>query len=144
MRPKIFDLLFKDDRMFVLEVCLVTTRSLTSSAPEKQEWAVITRRNVPGHPPHRSDTFSTRPEAIEYYKKVVVETPRVSLGNKSPVPPPTIEAYTSWLSAENLMTQFSIQALPSNPMTDFAFDADAVSQRSVSCCVRTPRGSTRR
>jgi len=102
MRPKIFDLLFKDDRMFVLEVCPVTTRSLTSSAPEKQEWAVITRRNVPGYPPHRSDTFPNRGEAIDYYKKVVIETPRVSLGNKSPVPPPTLEAYTSWLVTENL------------------------------------------
>ncbi len=88
--------------MFVLEVCPVTTRSLTVNASQKQEWAVITRRNVPGYPPHRSDTFSTRAEAVEYYKKVVVETPRVSLGNKSPVPPPTLEAYTSWLMTENL------------------------------------------
>ena len=102
MRPKIFDLLFKDDRMFVLEVSPVTTRSLTSSAPEKHEWAVITRRNVPGYPPHRSDTFPSRTEAVEYYKNVVVETPRVSLGNKAPAPPPTPEAYTSWLIAENL------------------------------------------
>ena len=102
MRPKIFDLLFNDDRMFVLEVCPVTTQALTSSAPEKQEWAVITRRNVPGYPPHRSDTFSTRAEAIEYYKRVVVETPRVSLGNKSPDPSPTLDAHTSWLLAENL------------------------------------------
>jgi len=102
MRPKILDLLFKDDRMFVLEVCPVTTRNLTSSATEKQEWAVITRRNVPGYPPHRSDTFSTKAEAIEYFKKVVVETPRISLGNKSPVPPPDLETYKSWLIAENL------------------------------------------
>lgn len=102
MRPKILDLLFKDDRMFVLEVCPVTTRDLMSNTPEKQQWAVITRRNVPGYPPYRSDSFSTRAEAIEYYKKVVVETPRVSLGKKSPVPPPTLEAYTSWLVAENL------------------------------------------
>lgn len=80
--------------MFVLEVCPVTTRSLTVNASQKQEWAVITRRNVPGYPPHRSDTFSTRAEAVE--------TPRVSLGNKSPVPPPTLEAYTSWLMTENL------------------------------------------
>jgi len=102
MRPKIFDLLLKDDRMFVLEVCPVTTRSLTSNEPEKQEWAVIIRRNVPGYPPHRSDDFPTKAEAIEYYKKVVIETPRVSLGNKSPVPPPTVEAYISWLVTENL------------------------------------------
>jgi len=27
---------------------------------------------------------------------------------------------------------------------NFAFEADAVKRRAVSCCVRTPRGSTRR
>jgi hypothetical protein len=34
MRPRIFDLLFKDDRMFVLEVSLITKSVLTSAAPE--------------------------------------------------------------------------------------------------------------
>ena len=37
MRPKIFDLLFKDDRMFVLEVRPVTTSPLTSSDIPKKE-----------------------------------------------------------------------------------------------------------
>ena len=102
MRPKIFDMLFRDDRMFVLEVSPVTTRELTSSEPEKRQWAVITRRNVPGYPPFRSDSFLTRAEAIEYYKLIVVETPRVSLGNQSPNPPPSLDDYQSWLLAENL------------------------------------------
>lgn len=102
MRPKILDVIFKDDRMFVLEVAPVTTRVLTSTAPEKLAWAVITRRNVPGYPPQRTDNFPTKAEAVDYYKKVVVETPRVSLGNKSPEPTPTLEQYTSWLLAENL------------------------------------------
>lgn len=115
VNPKIVDLLFKDDRMFVLEVIPVTTRSLTSSASEKQEWAVITRRNVPGYPLHRSDTFPSRTEAIEYYKKVVVETPRVSLGNKSPVPPPSLEAYVSWLVAENVYDPLLNPNVPVKP-----------------------------
>jgi hypothetical protein len=102
VRPKIFDLLFKDDRMFVLEVSAVTTRSLTSSAPEKSEWAVITRRNVTGYPPFRTDSFPTQAEAVQYYKKIVVETPRVSLGNKAPTRPPSLEEYTAWLVAEKL------------------------------------------
>lgn len=101
--------------MFVLEICPVTMRSLTSSAPEMQEWAVITRRNVPGYPPHRSDTFSSRAEAVEYYKKVVVETPRVSLGNKPPDPLPTLDAYTSWLLAENLYDPILNQSAPVKP-----------------------------
>lgn len=29
-------------------------------------------------------------------------------------------------------------------MSNYAFEADAVRQRTVSCCVRAPRGSTRR
>ena len=43
-----------------------------------------------------------RAEARLGYKKVVVETPRVSLGNKSPEPTPTLDQYTSWLVAEYL------------------------------------------
>jgi hypothetical protein len=102
VRPKILDLLFKDDRMFVLEVCPVKINTLTSSELPKEEWAVITRRNVPGYPPHRSDTFPTRTDAVEFYKQVVVTTPRVSLGNKPLDPPPTVDNYTGWLIDEGL------------------------------------------
>ncbi len=35
MEPKI---LFRDDRMFVLEVAPVTSRELTSNKPPKEEW----------------------------------------------------------------------------------------------------------
>ncbi len=102
MRPKIFEVLFNDDRMFVLEVCPVKTQLLNSSMSNKREWTVITRRNVLGYPPHRSDTFQSKTEAIEYYKKVVVDTPRVSLGNNSPLPPPTLVEYKAWLKDENI------------------------------------------
>ena len=102
MRPLILDLLFKDDRMFVLEVTPVTTRSLTSSATEKREWAVVTRRNVAGYPPFRSDSFPSRDQALAYFNRIVVETPRVSLGNKSPDSPPSLEDYAAWLKSENL------------------------------------------
>ena len=93
--------LFHDDRMFLLEVTPVTTRSLTTHSEEKKEWSVITRRNVPGYPPFRADRFSTKSEAIDYYKKAVVETPRVSLEKSPPDPKPSLEEYASWLKAEN-------------------------------------------
>jgi hypothetical protein len=102
MRPLIFDLLFKDDRMFVLELGRGTTRSLTSSEPAKQVWFVCTRRNVPGYPPTRSDSFVSRAEAITYYNQVVVATPRVSLGKRSPNPTPSLDDYKLWLKAEGL------------------------------------------
>jgi hypothetical protein len=114
MRPIIFDLLFKDDRMFVLEVRPVKTSILTSSDPPKEQWGVITRRNVPGYPPHRTDNFPTRSEAAIFYKKVVVETPRVSLGNKSPDPLPTIEEYTRWLLDEGLYDPLLNPSAPLN------------------------------
>jgi len=98
----IFDLLFKDDRMFVLELRPVTTSALLSSDPPKQQWGVITRRNVPGYPLYRCDNFPSRDEAINFYKQVAVETPRVSLGNKSPDTLPTIEEYTSWVKEQGL------------------------------------------
>ena len=112
MRPLIFDLLFHDDRMFVLEISPIESRDATSTVlnlsgdtsrtSQSKEWAVVTRRNVPGYPPHRVDPFPTKAEAVAYYKHVVVETPRKSLGEKSPDPPPTLEAYTAWLVAEDL------------------------------------------
>ena len=102
MRPLIFDMLFHDDRMFVMEISPVTTRSLTSAAPEKRELAVITRRNVPGYPPFRSDSFPTKEAALAYYHKIVVETPRTSLGSQSPTPAPSLQRYTSWLVSEGL------------------------------------------
>ncbi len=102
MRPKIFDMLFHDDRMFVLELTPVTTTSLTSDEPERNEWGVITRRNVPGYPPFRSDTFATREEAIAFYRKTVVSTPRVSLDNQSPTPEPILDEYKEWLVTEGL------------------------------------------
>jgi len=109
MRPLIFDLLFHDDRMFVLEVTAVEASDNESvvMAPElgpeaTKEWAVVTRRNVPGYPPIRVDRFPTQDQAVEFYKKTVVSTPRKSLGEKSPEPLPTLRQYTDWLVAKNL------------------------------------------
>jgi hypothetical protein len=112
VRPLIFNMLFHDDRMFVLEICPVESRDAASTvldtsgrtarASQSKEWAVVTRRNVPGYPPHRVDHFPTRDEAFAYYKRVVVQTPRKSLGEKSPDPTPTLEAYTAWLAEQDL------------------------------------------
>ncbi|MCF8239741.1 MAG: hypothetical protein K9J16_00035 [Melioribacteraceae bacterium] len=102
MKPKIFDYLFNDDRMFVLEISQVKVSNLTSAVEPQNKWAVITRRNVPGYPPHRSDNFNTYEEAKDFYHKIVVQTPRVSLGEKSPYPTPTIEQYKNWLCENNL------------------------------------------
>ncbi len=111
MRPLILDLLFHDDRMFVLEVCPVESLEPgmsvldVSGKPSRrhpQEWALVTRRNAPGYPPHRIDHFPTEGEALAYYKRVVVETPRKSLGEKAPNPLPTLEQYTAWLVEQKL------------------------------------------
>jgi hypothetical protein len=73
-----------EDRMYVLEVAYVTTRSLTRCEPEKQEWAVITRRNVPGYLPCRCDSFPTREDALAYARSVEPSTPRVGLNGHPP------------------------------------------------------------
>src|SRR3546814_882860 len=67
-----------------------------------RSWTVITIRNVPGYMPVRYDQFPSREDALTYFQEVVVETPRVSLGNSAPSPVPSIEQYTSWLKLENL------------------------------------------
>jgi hypothetical protein len=109
MRPLIFDLLFHDDRMFVLELSVVESAndgsvnlSADQNALRTKEWAVVTRRNVPGYPPVRVDRFPTRVQAVEFYKATIVSTPRKSAGEQSPEPLPTLEEYAQWLAQENL------------------------------------------
>ncbi len=120
MRPLIFDMLFHDDRMFVLEICQIESRDATSTVldlsesivlglsgrnsrtSQPKEWAVVTRRNVPGYPPHRVNHFPTKSEAVAFYKRIVVQGPRKSLEEKSPDPTPTLEAYAAWLVAQDL------------------------------------------
>jgi hypothetical protein len=95
MRPLIFDMLYRDDRMFVLEISRVSVNGMP-------QWAVITRRNVLGYPPTRSDIFQSQEEAISYFNRIAPETPRVSLGNRPPNPIPTLEQYLKWLKSEAL------------------------------------------
>ena len=87
---------FLDDRMFVLEVAWVTRGSLLSLEREKG-WSVITRRNVHGYPPTRTDDFASRDEAIAFVKRLAPTTPRVSLGGASPEPTPSWEEHQDWL-----------------------------------------------
>ena len=101
MRPKIL-LLLKDDRVFVLEICRSQSTALGSGEEPRGEWSVVTRRNEFDYPPVRVDPFPSYAEALAYYRKVVVETPRVSLDEKSPEPPPSLDAYQAWLIAKGL------------------------------------------
>jgi len=93
---------YYDDRLFVLELAQVTTRSLTRSEAPRNRWAVITRRNIPGYSPFRSDDFGTREEAIQFLHQIAPTTPRISLGGKSPTPEPTLPEYRAWLLSSGL------------------------------------------
>ena len=95
--------------MFVLELTPIESGDDTSvvlapelSSAKTKAWAVVTRRNVPGYPPHRIDQFQAHIEAVDFYKRTVVSTPRKSLGETSPDPVPTLQEYTAWLIQENL------------------------------------------
>ena len=101
MRPLIFDMLFNDDRIFVLEISRVKVVSTAFKSKPQYKWAVITKRNLAGYPPYSTKTFSTYEIAKDYYLKVVVETPRKSLGEKSPNPTPSLDQYTQWLKRNN-------------------------------------------
>ena len=105
MRPLIFDHLFHDDRVFVLEITPVESSSTEAvvlapnlSSKRARQWAVVTRRNVPGYPAHRVDRFNTESEAVDFYKCTVSSTPRRSTGERPPDPVPTLEEYEAWLT----------------------------------------------
>lgn len=109
---------YNDDRMYVLEISRVSVSAIDEDGlqtveifrpdnkkpPEGQKivWALVTRRNTWNYPPTRTDEFDTREEAKAYYKKVVVTTPLISLGRRSPTPTPSLEHYTEWLKSQNL------------------------------------------
>jgi ankyrin repeat protein len=92
---------FLDDRMFVFEVSFAR-RGSSLSLKYQEGWSVITRRNVRGYPPVRTDDFGSRQEAIDYLKKVAPTTPRVSLGGTSPSPTPSWGKYQRWLASIGL------------------------------------------
>jgi hypothetical protein len=103
MRQRIFDMLFKDDRMVVLELAPDITQCLSQRpSGSSTDWAVVTRRNVPGYPVQSVVAFEDRDKALAHYKRMVVETPRLSLGGRSPSMSPTLEEYTRWLAANRL------------------------------------------
>ena len=98
---------FLDDRMFVLEISKTKKRlenpyDSSSGSKEETSWSVITRRNIRKYPPIRVDSFKTKEEAIAYFKKVLPETPRVSLKEKSPSPIPSYEEHIKWLISNGI------------------------------------------
>jgi len=105
---------YNDDRMFVLEISRVKTRSFNAyhdgdggvrhgkESPWQWVWSVCARRNTPRYPPVRSTSFQTHEEALDYYKIAIVETPLLSLDGKAPSPVPSLDDYSQWLNAEGL------------------------------------------
>jgi hypothetical protein len=89
---------YLDDRMFVLEISRVTTWSMTSTN-ERQQWAVIERRNVFGYPPTRCKEFDRRDAAVAFLKELAPQTPRVSLDGESPSPLPSWDEFQSWVTS---------------------------------------------
>ena len=86
----------EDDRLYRLEI--VQWRSDLKG----REWAVVTIHNLRGRLPARQDYFASQEDALSYYLKIVVETPRLSLGSRPPDPIPSLEQYSAWLKYENL------------------------------------------
>jgi len=95
----------QDDRLFRIEI---KPWKWSTERP----WTVVTLHNVFATLPARQDHFASYAEALDYYLRVVVETPRISLGGHSPDPLPSIEQYTAWLKLEKLHDPVL------NPITD--------------------------
>ena len=93
--------LYKDDRLFILDLQL-------AQKYKKPVWAVTTRRNVDGFPPFRVDDFQTKEAAIAFIQKIEPETPRISLGGKSPQNPLEYTAYLATLRMEELPSAMQI------------------------------------
>jgi hypothetical protein len=93
--------LYLDDRLFILD--------LQQAKKDGQDvWAIVTRRNVKGFPPRRSDTFQTKNEAVQYLKQVEPSVPRISLSGKSPSTPISYKEYVIWCKSKKIPTSIQI------------------------------------
>lgn len=82
--------IFNDDRLFILDLQPAKKGKL-------DVWAVVTRWNSSGFSPYKVNDFPTKLEAIQFIKKIEPQTPRISLGGKSPEPVPTYLEYLDLL-----------------------------------------------
>ncbi len=88
--------IYKDDRIFILD--LTQAKKGNNSV-----WAIITRRNIDGFPPTRTDEFETKEKAIEYIKQIEPTTPRISLNGKSPKIPESYDKGCKQLKKEGIL-----------------------------------------
>lgn len=93
--------IYFDDRVFILDLQRATKNG-------QDVWAIVTRRNVEGFSPRRSDTFQTKDEAIQYLKKVEPSVPRISLDGQSPSTPISYKEYVNWCKSEKIPTSMQI------------------------------------
>ena len=93
--------LYKDDRLFILDLHLARKGKETV-------WAVTTRRNVEGFPPFRVGDFPTMEAAVAFIQQIEPETPRISLGGKSPAEPLPYTEYLAVLQEEGVPSAMQI------------------------------------
>ena len=101
--------LYNDDRLFILDYGIAGEKG-------EQGWYVVTRRNTERFPPFRVDRFTCESEAIEFIKKAEPETPRISLGGKSPSPIPSYEEHLNWLREDQLPSSMEIHEINRGPI----------------------------
>jgi hypothetical protein len=101
--------LYNDDRLFILDYGI-------AGEQVEQGWYVVTRRNTQRFPPFRVDRFASESEVIDFIKRVEPETPRISLGGKSPSPMPSYDEHLKWLKDNRLPSSIEIHEINRGPM----------------------------
>jgi hypothetical protein len=92
---------FNDDRLFILDMQIADKGG-------DEVWAVVTRWNHNGFPPYKVNDFPTQMEAIQFIKKIEPQTPRISLGGKSPSPVPSYIENLAILRANGEQSAYAI------------------------------------
>ncbi|MGK2921828.1 MAG: hypothetical protein ACSLE4_03430 [Methyloceanibacter sp.] len=100
---------YKDDRLFILDYGIAGEQG-------EQGWYVATRRNTQSFPAFRVDRFASESEVIEFIKKLEPETPRISLGGKSPFPIPSYDDHLKWLRENQLPSSIEIHEMNKGPI----------------------------
>jgi len=106
---------YKDDRLFILDL-------QKARKGQRTVWAVTTRRNIEGFPPFRVDDFASKDEAVAFIERIEPETPRISLGGRSPDRPLVYAKYLATLKSEGLPSAMEIYELNKTRHRDLIID----------------------
>ncbi len=107
MKKEFKDIIYNDDRMFVLYLCkctikdkegerFITTTIHHDEIPDDFIWSVITFRNNERYTAVKGNHFKTKEEAKAFIRETYPTVPLISLNGEAPQKPLQYDEFVNW------------------------------------------------